>query len=139
MCARNRTKVGCDQREETQGLLEIDSAATEAEVSKLSDDARLTLDIVRTGSAWNRTAAFWAGQADSKTCLLCGIADEGPTHFWSCCALKEVREQVDPDLSQIDPNLLPNPIKIGIAPIMNGKPEGPFWQAMTPEGAIKSY
>ena len=71
MCTRNRTKDGEDTREETTGLDGIDKEATEAMANKMEPGDRTTLDIVRTGWAWTRVAAYWPGQVDDKTCQLC--------------------------------------------------------------------
>ena len=47
----------CGTREEAVDLIEIDKEATMADTRKLSEKDLLILDVLRTGSAWNRTAA----------------------------------------------------------------------------------
>ena len=119
LCCRNRTEAAANTRGETKELYEIDMEATTS--GKLDDEDRMILDITRTGAAWTRTAAFWAGQADEKTCQLCGEEEEHSWHFWTCKALKEERNEADKDLANIDPEKLPLPIRHGIAPAMKAK------------------
>ena len=94
---------------------------------KMDYEDRMILDITRTGAAWTRTAAFWAGQADDKTCQLCGEEEEHSWHSWTCKALKEERNEADKDLANIDPEKLPMPIRHGIAPAMGAKGATTFW------------
>ena len=134
MCTKNRTTVANGKREETVDLEEIDKIATRGKTNDLDEADRQILDIVRTGSSWNRVAAYWSGQAEDKQCVLCQAGDEGPTHFWSCPALEEARRRADSALSEIPPDVLPNPIKVGIAPAMSCCPGGLFWMHTPPEG-----
>ena len=46
----------------------------------------LILNVTRTGSCWNRAAAYWAGQCDDQLCPLCK-EKEGYDHNWTCKAL----------------------------------------------------
>ena len=52
---RTRSEEGC--RQETEGLVEIDKIATQGSTKNLNEEDKMILDIVRTVSAWNRTAA----------------------------------------------------------------------------------
>ena len=90
-------------REECEGLDEIDEYASKATAGKLDKDERALLDVVRTGGAWQKVAAFWSGHKDEFLCDLCGGAKETAAHtIWTCCALKEEREQADKLLAQCD-------------------------------------
>ena len=122
---RNRTRAAANTREEVQDLYEIDMKATEP--GKISDEDRMILDLTRTGAAWTRTAAFWAGQAESKTCQLCKEGDEHSWHFWTCKSLKCEREKIDKTLAGLDPELLPLPVRHGIAPALKAKGSTAFW------------
>ena len=127
MCTRNRTKAACGQRTEAKGLTEIDYTATEGDTKGMTEEDRHTLGVVRTGSAWNRVAAYWAGQSSTKLWQLCGLQEEGPTHIWECASLRCCGQEVDSQLAEIDPGSLPPSIKVGIAPAMAGDFKDAFW------------
>ena len=93
----------------------------------MSAEELLCLNITRSGSTWTRTAAYWAGQADDRLCQLCGEADETSDHFWWCAALKVARETADGELSKMDPDHLPAPVRHGIAPALVADVGGTFW------------
>ena len=87
----------------------------------------MLLDIVRTGSASSRTAAYWAGQVDDKTCQLCMEEDNAPEPMWTCKALEKARREANVEIANVDPNRLPMSVKCGIAPALKANIEGPFW------------
>ena len=60
----------------------------------------------RTGSAWDRNTAFWAGQSEEQECTLCG-EKEDVDHLWTCKELKEERNAIDEDIAKLDPKKLP--------------------------------
>ena len=97
---------------------EIDKVVTEKINKKLDANQRTTLDLTRTGASWIRTAAYWAGQAEEKTCQLCNQDEEKADHIWYCKALHEKRNEVDDQLAKLNPVDLPNPVRHGIAPAM---------------------
>ena len=68
---------------------EIDQIATKAGTNRLDDNERMVLDMVPTGAAWNRSAAFWASQVDDMKCTNCGEDENTPDHIWTGSALKE--------------------------------------------------
>ena len=136
LCTRNRTKDGEDAREETQGLDEIDKTATEEGARKMSPDERMNLDIARTGSSWTRVAAYWAGQADDKVCQMCMEDEENAGHFWKCKKLEEARREADKELAEINPDILPHPVKQGIAPALSANSCCTFWGADKGEEGI---
>ena len=86
----------------------------------------MLLSVVRTGSAWTRTAAYWAGQAESTECELCG-QEEKSDHIWTCPKLEGKRRELDVDLAELDPKMLPAPVRQGVAPAMKADPRAPFW------------
>ena len=63
------------------GLGEIDKEATEAMAKQMDPEDCNTLDIVRSGSAWNKVAAYWSGQVEDKTCQLCLEGEENANNF----------------------------------------------------------
>ena len=81
MCMNNRTRAVTDNRDETKGLEEIDMEILNDYSKQIDDTLRQALDLVRTGSAWHKTAAFWAGHCDSRMCDLCGQEEERSDHF----------------------------------------------------------
>ena len=89
------------------GLDEIDKEVTENLPKQMSAEDRLKLDIVRTGSTWTRTAAYWAGQVDDKVCQLCLEDEEDANHFWKCKSLKKARREADEELEEINPEIIP--------------------------------
>ena len=82
---------------------------------------------MRTGSAWNRVAAYWSGQVEDRICQLCLEGEENANHFWKCKSLEQVRKDADKDIAALDPDDLPNPIKQGIAPALGASSCGTFW------------
>lgn len=105
--------------------------ATQAETKKMSLQDRANVNIVRIGVAWTRAAAYWAGQAEDKICQLCNEVDEASDHVCKCSALKARQKEMDKELAEIDPDLLPAPIKHGIAPAMSLGPKEAFWADLT--------
>ena len=125
MCGRNRTRAAEGMRDETIGLKEIDMEVND--LGKMGNEDNMIADITRTGATWTRSAAYWAGQAEDKTCQLCGQHDEDSWHFWVCPALAKAREEADKELAELDPKILPMPVRHGIAPAMTAKGSTTFW------------
>ena len=69
--ARNRTKAAEGTRTENVGLSEIDMFATKAEGTKLREEERNRLNIIRTGSTWTNQSTFWTGKTDESLFKLC--------------------------------------------------------------------
>ena len=65
-------------------------------------EEQLTLHILRTGSTWARTAAYWSGKADDKICQLCLEEEEKGDHLWRCCKFMEKATEIDVDLAAIN-------------------------------------
>ena len=84
-------------RDETVDLMEIDREGTMADTKKLSEEDLMILDVRRTGSAWNRSAAYWSGQLDDQRCPLC-MEKEGFDHIFAYKALEAERVRADPRL-----------------------------------------
>lgn len=125
MCGKNRTRAAEGTRDETIGLKEIDMEVND--LRKMNNEDRFIADITRTGPTWARTAAYWAGQAEDNTCQICGLQDEDSWHFWVCLALAKAREEADNELAALDPEILPMPVRHGIAPAMTAKGCTTFW------------
>ena len=70
--ARNRTHRAEGSRDECVGLAEIDEHATKGKTRKLERNDLMIIDMERTCSTWNKTAAYKAGQSQTKACDLCG-------------------------------------------------------------------
>ena len=66
MATRNRTMAAANSRKECEGLYEIDRGATKANDKQLTDKELTNLNMARTGSAWDRNTAFWAGQTEEQ-------------------------------------------------------------------------
>ena len=82
--------------------------------------------MARTGAAWDKNTAFWAGQCDEQECELCGSKEEAD-HIWTCTSLKAHRRRVDEDIASLDPKKLPAAVKQGVAPAMKANPRNSFW------------
>ena len=67
----------------------------------MESDELTNLNMTRTGAAWDRNVAFWAGQCDDQDCKLCGEKEESD-HIWICKALTAERKEVDVDLAKLD-------------------------------------
>ena len=117
VAARNRTHRAEGSRDECVGLAEIDEHATKEKTRKLERNDLMIIDMERTCSTWNKAAACKAGQSQTKACDSCG-KDEKTGRLWSCTALKDVREDADPEITALDQEALPAAIKQGIAPAM---------------------
>ena len=129
LAMKNRTERACGTRWETEKLEEIDFFATEGEhKGKIrSEEDKLTLNIMRTGSTWTRVATFWTGKSDDETCQLCKEEEESADHLWRCRCLKEKAKELDKDLAEIDPGTLTNSMLIGVAPAMDGDTRKTYW------------
>ena len=101
--------------------------ATRADTRNLEEQEKSTLDVIGTGAAWNRTAAFWAGRVGDTLCKLCGENEDSPDHLWTCKALDKEREEADGELAAINPETLPMAIKCGIAPAMKASTKRNYW------------
>jgi hypothetical protein len=123
---RNRTKRAEGTRDECVGLTEIDEHATRGKTKKLERNDLMILNMERTCSTWNKTAAYHAGQSETKACELCG-KDEKAAHFWTCASLEGIRKEADPEIANLDPEALPAALKQGIAPAMTADITKTFW------------
>ena len=106
--ARNRTRMERDKREESCGLFEIDSYATNAKhKEQVPDDKVIVLKLMQSGPNWTKAFAAKTGQADADEqndrCDLCGQR-ETSDHCWHCPSLKTKARELDVLLSETDPN-----------------------------------
>ena len=117
---RNRTAAVSGTRKETEGLREIDDYASRPVHNKFGDEDRMLLEIMRTGAAWDKRKAYWAGRAEACNGGLCGEGKEGLTHtIWTCKALHEQRCEIDQELAEcMGEETLPKALLYGIAPAM---------------------
>ena len=76
MAARNRAIVAANLRKECEGLYEIDRSATRGNDKNLTPQELTNLNMPRTGSAWYRNTAFWAGQSEEQEWTLCGEKED---------------------------------------------------------------
>ena len=91
--ARNCTLAAEGGRKETQGLKEINMAATKGECRKMEASDLNLLNIIRTVSTWTKEATFWTGRKEENVCALCGKEVETPEHMlWKCECLEEARK-----------------------------------------------
>ena len=95
-------------------MAEIDEHATRGKTKKLERNDLMILNMERTCSTWNKTAAYKAGQSQTKSCELCG-KDEKAGHLWSCAVLADIRKDADPEIAGLDQEALPAALKQGIA------------------------
>ena len=84
------------------------------------------LDIFPLISRFFELVFCHSGQKDDKFCQNCFEADGDAGHFWTCKAFKEAREKADPDLAAMPPDLIPPPVKQGIAHSMSANRCGIF-------------
>ena len=124
--ARNRTRRAAGTRDECEGLFEIDEHATRGNTKKTNKLDLMILDMERTCSTWNRTAAYKAGQSQTKNCERCG--QEGRAgHIWKCKALEQERKEADEEIAALDEEAIPPAVKQGIAPAMTCDITNTFW------------
>ena len=125
MAMRNRTRAAANNRKECEDLYEIDKEATKGQDKKLESDDLTNLNMARTGAAWDRNTAFWAGQCEDQECDLCGGKEEAD-QLRTCSRLKDHRRRVDEDIAKLDLHKLPAAVKQGVAPAMKANPRNPF-------------
>ena len=125
---RTRTMRAAGSREECEGLVEIDEHATKGKTKKPERNDLMLLNMERTCSTWNKTAAYHAGQSETKACELCG-KDERAGHLWTCSheGMKKVRKNADEEIASLDPEALPAALKQGIAPAMTADITKTYW------------
>ena len=98
------------------------------EISKVNDEDKTLLNIVRSGSTWTANTAYWANHTDTTMCRRCGKEKETAEHIhWYCTALQKQRADADKALGCCNPDMLPQPVKHGIAPAMGADPRMPYW------------
>ena len=110
-------------------MKEIDDYASKPTHDKFGDEDQMLLEIMRTGAAWDRCKAYWAGRAEDCNCVLCGEGKDGLTHtIWTCKALREQRCEVDRELAEcIGEETLPKALLYGIAPAMAADYRKTYW------------
>ena len=136
MAARNRTRRAEGGREETCGLIEIDTYATNAnhwnEVEK--EEEKLVMEMMMTGSNWTKHVAATTGrrdvECDDSFCELCKKTKETSDHVWHCDVLKNKRRELDVDLAEADPEDFTPAMRQGVACAMNADPTRTFWGRM---------
>ena len=100
-----------DCREETLGLLEIDSYATNAKhKGEVPEDEKIVLRLMQSGSNWTKAVTAKTGRTDEESpddlCELCGVMRETKDHVWHCPALKGKARELDILLSEANPEEL---------------------------------
>ena len=124
---KDRTTAAEGCRKEHVALEEVDLLATRGDVDKLEADDKMLLNTIRTGTMWTKTAGYWAGHVEDMQCTLCGAAKETMEHLiWYCTALAKDRGEACSYLGKCNPDILPAPIKCGIAPAVGSDPTKPF-------------
>ena len=93
----------------------------------MGDDDLVQLNIVRTGSSWTAEKAYWAGQSENKSCMLCGHPNETSDHFGECSALKQARQLADKQIAMLNQEKLPKSIRHGVAPAMAANMHQNYW------------
>ena len=93
----------------------------------MDDEQRITLETLKTGANWTAQAAYHTGTSESKACPLCTCETQNADHIWYCDALKSKRLEYDETLAAINPDTLPNPVKVGIAPALTADPRQFYW------------
>ena len=128
MCTRNRTRMAENERHETENLVEIDAYATSGHMKEIDNEDLMQLNLVRTGSLWTKSTAYWTGRDEEKTCSICQEEAETAEHIiWRCKPLAKKRREADSILASIDCKLLPAPVRHGIAPALKATMPGTFW------------
>ena len=63
--------------------------------------------------------------------------DAKPDHAWTRKTLEEARNETDAEVAQFDPEILPMPIKCGIAPVLKANIDGAYWGKQSKETLIE--
>ena len=128
MCTRNRTRMAENEPRETGNPVEIDAYATSRQMKEINNEDLMQLNLVRTGSLWTKSTAYWTGRDDEKTCSICQEEAETAEHIiWRCKPLAKKRKEADSILAGIDCKLLPAPVRHGIAAALKATMPGTFW------------
>ena len=76
---------------------------------------------------WTQETTDWTGKIEDFMCEFCGLTKETPEHvIWVCPCFEEKRREHDRDLADLNPDVLPAALKVGVAPSMSANPMGPF-------------
>ena len=93
---------------------------------------------IQASSGWGKTKLAQIGAVDSNVCDLCGKSEQDTDHnIWYCEALKAERMLADPDLAAIDPSIIHEAVRRGVAPAMSTQPSQTFWGSDIPEHYTK--
>ena len=133
MAARNRTRRCEGSREETEGLIEIDTYATNAkhrdEVA--DDEGKMVLRLRQSGSNWTQAVTARTGREDvevaNNKCDLCMKMKETSDHLWHCESLSCKRRELDVELAEADPSDFTPAMRQGVACAMNADPTRTYW------------
>ena len=133
MAARNRSRRCEGTRKEAEGLIEIDTCATNAKHREevVDEDRKMILRIRQTGSNWTKAVTARTGREDVEVaddkCDLCMRMKETSDHIWYCPSLACKRKELDVGLSEANPEDFTPAMRQGVACAMNADPTRTYW------------
>jgi hypothetical protein len=126
---RARTESAQGYRSESINLFEIDREATLTRHGDLTPDQHNLLHHFMQGAGWSKAQFEKTGHVEEGEVLrdLCGEEIHTQSHVvFDCCALRPQRIECDRILADLPAHILPDSLKIGIAPRMSAIPECTF-------------
>ena len=142
IAVRPRSIAAADTRPCWKDLREVDRDTYRVAVNKLNTEQQRITTYLSTGGALANDRLYDMGQSDSRACQFCGHHTQTIEHLcWKCPHpdLVAARIKVHPkelDLSQLDPDDLPNSLLIGVPPIMATGVYGTYWGAIRPRSTL---
>ena len=128
--ARARTAEAQGKRKLNVHISEIDAVATRGNPKLHDEEDSSRLRILQSGGAWGKEALHAIDRAEDMQCDLCGAAKQSPEHTSFYCNHPEVvkaRQNADFEISNLNPDLLPAHIKLGIATVMSPYDFTTYW------------
>ena len=127
MCTRNRTRMAENERHETENLVEIDAYATSGHMKEIDNEDLMQLNLVRTGSLWTKSTAYWTGRDEAKTCCICMEEDETAEHIiWRCKPLERKGRRPTASLLRLTANFFQHRCDMGLPQLLKPQCREPF-------------
>ncbi len=94
---------------------------------KLPEGDIVYLLTVQAGSGWTKSELERIGAASGHLCDYCGGVAASMTHLFHCPHFKQTRIEADAEIGNMDPDLLPEMVKLGIAPAITHVSNATYW------------
>ena len=116
--ARSRTLAVAGTRMDNTGTVELDIMRSRGGL----DDPKAAnhFSMIQCGATWTNVFLQHSGDIDTDLCSFCQARHTVTHILWECQAHAQLRRSTDAGLADLDHTLLPEAIKIGLAPALSG-------------------